>query len=356
MQDLLPLLASWPDDPQRFQTLSQAIGDWPALLSQAQSHGVLQILASAWLDAGVCPPGAKVQIEERQAFQRLWAGRIDETLNDVLGRLGGSGIPVVALKGPVLAERLYGDRQARFSLDVDLLVRAEDFQRAAAVLEALGYRAAAGPAARYHLRHHHHLTFHRPQRPTVELHFRAFTGFGTSLDGGEFLARAGSYQTGRAASCLVLAPEDEFLFLAVHAAGHGCQRWSWLYDLKSFLRRQPELDWQAICGRAEAAHLSAALAFTLDALRRRLGVPPGGPGQRDFVRRRRRPAAARLAAWLEGRDENAPGARLGWLVFQALLCDEPRRSLWFLRHHLLRVGRRRLQRALPRVCPEDWGG
>jgi hypothetical protein len=59
---------------------------------------------------------------------------------------------------------------------------------------------------------------------------------------------------------------------------------------------------------------------------------------------------------LANRDEDAPTSRLGWLVFQALLCDDARRSFWFLQHHLGRIARRRLQRLLPRLCSEDWAG
>jgi hypothetical protein len=356
---LAALLQAWPEEPERFEDLSRDVADWPALLAQAQSHGVLPVLAQAWLDHGLCPPAAKPLIEERRALQRVWIKRIIDSLDQILDKFSHEELRVVALKGPVLAERLYGDAQARFSLDIDLLVRPDDFARASAVLEALGYRATEGPSARYHRTHHHHLTFRQPQRPLVELHFRTFTGFGAHLAAADCLARATPYQTGRGTCCFILASEDEFLYLAVHAAGHGCQRWSWLYDLKCLLRRHPALDWQTVFARAEAAYLGVALTFTLDVLQQRLGERPGlarpcAPG--DFVCRRRRPAAARLMSWLANRDEESPTSRLGWLVFQALLCDDARRSLWFLQHHLGRIARRRLQSALPQLVPEDWAG
>lgn len=55
--------------------------------------------------------------------------------------LDGAGIPVVALKGPHLAERLYGDAGMRISNDIDLLVAPEHFHTAAGVLGRLGYRS-----------------------------------------------------------------------------------------------------------------------------------------------------------------------------------------------------------------------
>jgi hypothetical protein len=54
--------------------------------------------------------------------------------------LEDEGIPVVVLKGPQLAERLYGDVGLRASNDVDLLVAPEDFHAAAHALEPHGYR------------------------------------------------------------------------------------------------------------------------------------------------------------------------------------------------------------------------
>jgi hypothetical protein len=355
------LLQAWPEEPERFEHLSRDVADWPALLAQAQSHGVLPVLAQAWQDHGLCPPAVTPLIEERRALQRVWIKRIIESLDEILDKFSREEIRVVALKGPVLAERLYGDPQARFSLDIDLLVRPDDFPRASAVLEALGYRASEGPSARYHRAHHHHLTFRQPQRPLVELHFRTFTGFGAHLDAADCLARATGYQTTRRTSCFILAPEDEFLYLAVHAAGHGCQRWSWLYDLKclirsqeSGVRNQASLDWQTVFTRARAAHLSVALSFTLEVLHRRLALAL--PPESCLLTPGSRPAAARLMTWLAKRDEDSPSSRLGWLVFQSLLCDDPRRSFWFLQHHLGRIARRRLQRALPRLVPEDWAG
>src|SRR5262249_12972207 len=141
---LADLLGAWPEEPERFEALSRAIADWPGLLAQVQRHGVLPVLAQAWLDHGLCPAAARPLVEEGRALARVWMQRNLESLDEVLGRLAQSGIAAVALKGPVLAERFHGDPLARFSLDIDLLVRPDDFQRAATDLEALGYHTSQG--------------------------------------------------------------------------------------------------------------------------------------------------------------------------------------------------------------------
>jgi hypothetical protein len=56
-------------------------------------------------------------------------------------RLGDAGIPAVILKGPQLAQRLYGDVGMRASNDVDLLVAPHHFHAAIDALEGAGYRS-----------------------------------------------------------------------------------------------------------------------------------------------------------------------------------------------------------------------
>jgi hypothetical protein len=58
---------------------------------------------------------------------------------DVVSSLERAGVRVVALKGPLLAERLYGDLGMRLSTDLDLLVPPESFHDAVAILSRSGW-------------------------------------------------------------------------------------------------------------------------------------------------------------------------------------------------------------------------
>src|SRR5262249_59986901 len=108
--------------------------------------------------------------------ERLGGARLGLALDESLEGLAAAGVRAAALKGPVLGERLYPDPAARPSTDLDFLVLPDDLERAAAALQAIGYQAQTGPAARYHRRHHRHICLYRPGSPTIELHFRAYTG------------------------------------------------------------------------------------------------------------------------------------------------------------------------------------
>jgi hypothetical protein len=60
-------------------------------------------------------------------------------LKSILRGLEQQGIAAVPLKGPFLAERLFGDTAVRVSHDLDLLVSKDDLIRAESVLSALEF-------------------------------------------------------------------------------------------------------------------------------------------------------------------------------------------------------------------------
>jgi hypothetical protein len=354
-EQVCALLAAWPAQPQEFERQCQNVADWSTLLAEIERHGVLGILARALLESGVqLRPEVRAHLEERRTVERLWARRLNATLGEALAALEGEAVHVLPLKGPVLSERLYADPLARLSTDLDLLVHEEDFARARQVLESLGYQSEQGPAARYLRRYHHHISLTAPHRPTIELHFRAYVGFGTTIPATALLASASPYRTADGHACLVAAAEDEFIYLCIHAAGHDFQRLAWLYDLKTFLERHPQVQPATALARARSRGVAVAVAFTLEILRRRLGVTqPPGPWRPTQTQDNWR-AAAWLLARLEDVPPDSARARLASMVLQALLCDRISASMWFLQHHLSRIMRRKLQHALPGLFPTDW--
>lgn len=342
------LLARWPDDPQACVAVAGSVGDWGGLLGQAERHGVLGVLAAPLQAHASLPTEARRSLEQRRDLERLWHAHLQETVAETLPALHEGGVRTVALKGPVLAERLYDDATVRRSTDLDLLIVPADFAAALAVLERLGYVSESGVSAQYHQEFHHHWCLTHPRRPPLELHFRLYVGFGARLSADEFLARALPYRTQAGLSCYVLNPEDEFLYLCLHAAGHDFLRLAWLYDLKLFLRRHPQLAWATVRARAAESGVATALAFTLRLLHERLEVAcPRLPARLGTPRR--------LLALRERLAESSRAGKLASLAFQASLCDRPASARWLLRHHLTRSLRRLVQRRWPRWLPAEWG-
>ena len=63
------------------------------------------------------------------------------------------------------------------------------------LLSVAGYAAEKGPSARYARRHHHHLHLAGRRPPVIELHFRAYAGFGVTMAAEDLLDRALPHRT-----------------------------------------------------------------------------------------------------------------------------------------------------------------
>lgn len=347
------MLAAGSDHPDRFQEIAATVSDWSAMVEGAAREGVLGILERDIGRSGLALPADAQRLMERlRASETLWQRHVARTLDEALDALDAEDVRAAALKGPALAERLYSDPGLRWSTDLDILVAHADTDRAVAALERLGYAVEDQLAAGYARRYHHHLHLFRRRPPVLELHFRAYVGFGVTMAAEDLLERARPHRTAGGARCLVLAPEDEALYLAVHAAGHCCDRLVWLYDLKLLAEREPALDWERLAVRARAAGVLAAFALVRDVLALRLGVVmplvAHAPGRirRHIVR-----------GLIDGRlapPGPGPLSTLRQLIVMAALCDRFSASARFVRHHVARLARRRARRWLPALTPAEW--
>jgi hypothetical protein len=282
------LLAAWPDDRPAFLRACSQVRNWDSLIEGAAEHGVLGVLR-AGLVGGDSPisPEQKVGLERHCVALALMQSRLIETLETALYALAQANVPAVALKGPALSQRLYGDATLRPATDLDLLVAPAKLSRAIEALRNIGFEALAGKEEEYFRQHHHHVHLRAANRPTIELHFRLSSAFGVFIPAEPFLERSLPYRTTQGAECRVLAPEDELIYLAVHAAAHAFARLSWLYDLKMLGRSCPNLDWSLVCQRAAAVSVLVPLLFSADVLRRRLGVALEKSGVRQSAPIRR---------------------------------------------------------------------
>ena len=195
---------------------------------------------------------------------RLEDALLRRALEEALAALAGAGVSPVALKGPVLADRIYPDPPLRPAGDLDLLVAEPELEAAAAALLRMG-----SPGVRHWWRPTSAAT-------TTTSSSSARPGRRSSCASAP---RAASARPFRRASCWrgpahrtggaavrVLAPEDELLVLAVHAAAHMLARGTWLLDLLLFLERHPALDWAEVRRRALAWRCARPLAWALSRL------------------------------------------------------------------------------------------
>ncbi|HWG52043.1 MAG TPA: nucleotidyltransferase family protein, partial [Gemmatimonadaceae bacterium] len=91
--------------------------------------------------AGEVPPAILDALRTRSDENALRNVMLTQRLVELLDSLHAAAIPVIPLKGPVLALMAYGDVTLRQFYDLDLLIARADVPHARDLLRAAGYRA-----------------------------------------------------------------------------------------------------------------------------------------------------------------------------------------------------------------------
>jgi hypothetical protein len=247
MQCLLAVLRGHGVDP----AIDNA--GWETTLALAEEEHVLPWTAACLRSREVpIPPAISNSVDLIERDAAIAAFYWTSELKGVLRAFDQSDIRAIPLKGPFLAERLYGNAALRVSRDLDLLVCKTDLPRAEAVLGAIGF--VPGTADDYHC------PWHR-LNATLELHHDVENPLAFDFQVASALQRAqpASFQ---GECCWRLASEDELLFLCLHAARHRFERLSLVIDLQLAFQKLPTdpTKWQP---RPEVAPLNSLLALGL---------------------------------------------------------------------------------------------
>jgi hypothetical protein len=257
------LLAHLPGDLEAARRLVAEPRARAAIEAGARSVGFLPLLQRHLPEVFSAP--AKDLLAAR--FQ---AARLARATAELCHLLEASGVPVIALKGAVLAQRLYPEPWLRPSTDIDLLVQPVHLDAASRAMEARGWRPVmTRPESALELSHH--VTFAGPGRLYLELHFSPACGFQSEFDVSRLFTRTRPIAIG-GQQVRALGAVDELIHQCVHAAHHGFQGAKWLYDLKLTLGEGP-LDWGQLVEEARRARVASATGMALREAVRRLGAP-----------------------------------------------------------------------------------
>ncbi len=251
--------------------------DWDRWLDLAMRHRVVPVLhgqlsaADEWI-----PSAVRAKLKDlylSNAARNM--GRVEE-LKRLAALCDGQALPVMFVRGPVLASTLYGDLSLRQFTDLDLLVHACDVSRLSEILVAEGYEPhfrLNGMQEKALIRYRTERCFIRSQdRSVVDVHWRLLPGF-YSFEKDESALWSRSV-TASLEGVLVrtLGQEDMFLFLCAHGAKHGWDQLSLLCDLAEMIRVAGELDWEGVLARAEGAGKRRMVVVALALVREVLGV------------------------------------------------------------------------------------
>jgi len=240
-------MASWPRDRQRRPTAAEQtvllacafadrdhasatlrdtlprVTDWNGLRDGALHHGVTALLYKRLVESGsnATPP------EHLEALRALAnAGerrglRMGAQLLRLLGLLSRERIEAFPVKGPVMAEALYGDVGLRQFVDLDIAVRPCDVTATRDVLLAAGFQQVTGVGVEIErlLSSECEMSFKNPDRELVlDLHWRLGPRFAhASLPVADLMTDA-VQATFLGRDLLTLSREDLFVVMCVHGA------------------------------------------------------------------------------------------------------------------------------------------
>ncbi len=233
-------------------------------------------------------PAARVVVEQLLA---------EVAYRELARILDGCGMDHLLLKGPHLGATVYDDPSQRAYCDLDVLVRARQFEEAIAALIAGGFRFKAPMARRSATRAFaYERTVVSPHGWLIEVH-RTLAPHGQyPVDYEALFARAESFRFGQVPAH-GLSPEDLLLHLVIHAAKTQFSNIEpkHVRDVALLVARRP-MQWAMFERLAKEAGCSAAAWVWLSAAAKIDAAPIP-----EEVLRRIRPAAMRrgwLGLWL----------------------------------------------------------
>jgi len=218
------------------------------------------------------PAWVRRHLDRRRDDGTRRALALTRALLDGLDAFARAGIPVLALKGPALAQRLHGDVGVRDYDDLDLLVRPRDVAGARATLAELGYVQQDQLPVHWErdvARRLYVLLYRHPRTQVeIDLHWR----WDPHVRDGEDV-----WSGARRIACggrEIPTPGDEALlvYLCVHGARHAWSRLAWIRDVAALLESRA---WSgaSLTRRARRAGAAKMLAFGVQLAHDVLGAP-----------------------------------------------------------------------------------
>jgi len=185
----------------------------------------------------------------------------ERRIAEILELFAAEDIPVMPLKGIILAKRLYGDIAARgLGVDFDLLIKENDKEKAIVLLKETGYAFDSDNEIK---EWQWQCTFYKPEAAMIDLHWditmccrsqKRIDGF---WDGTRFVEAAADYYE--------FKEEELLLYLCAHltnsnAIGHL----RYICDINELLNKYGDLiNWDSIIKKAKEWKLSSSLYMAL---------------------------------------------------------------------------------------------
>ncbi|MBD0379750.1 nucleotidyltransferase domain-containing protein [Paenibacillus sedimenti] len=215
--------------------------DWKHFFQLAKHHRVYPTLYARLnkLESGRIPASVLQALRaqyNKNMFQML---HLSAEMERVCSSMDKQQIRTLTLKGPVLAQELYGDLSLRTSKDLDILVHIREVEQAELVLEELGYVIQDNPVRVLDWKwKFYHIAYYHPQKQVeIELHWSLNPDMAKEEPQFEELWARRRVSSLGSGTVFYLGSEDLFFYLVSHGSRHGWFRLRWLEDIDRLVRK-----------------------------------------------------------------------------------------------------------------------
>ena len=227
--------------------------DGDRFVHMARRHGVAALVARAPRVLEAFPSAGRTALEaDRQRTTHFNMHR-HRVLLRLLAELDAEGVPAIPLKGPLLAERYYGDVGLRTFGDLDILVSQARAEQTRKTLRAAGFEPLQAMGEAERRRFWGKQLAYEMRRPRdgieVEIHtalMHRIHAFRLTAD--DVRRRSRPVETG-GQTVFALAPDDLLLYLCAHGTKHWWKRLLWVCDIDRVVD-QGSVDWPRVWKRA----------------------------------------------------------------------------------------------------------
>lgn len=252
--------------------------DWDSVIHNAIYHKVIPLLhrslSTSFHDK--IPAGVLSRITTHFKQSSLYTFIISASLLNVIRLLQENGIPVLPVKGAMLAEKLYGSATMRSYTDVDILVHQANIAKALNVLQENKYTLLPEgiPQSTFlkFLHYYHHGRLLDRNGILIELHWE-LSGFYAPEP--ITLGKLEQFVTPTVFNnCPTLALSNEmlFVFLCLHGNKHYWAKLDYICSIAELMNGVPDLDWDVIMGLGKKYKMSKRILISLS-LAKKLFAP-----------------------------------------------------------------------------------
>jgi hypothetical protein len=267
-----------PETVARSHALIASGPDWQVIDEASRAHGVQSLVCSQLLANFSEAVPADWREKMRRQIQETAQRNLYMTAEMLrLASLFRDGeMFAVPYKGPLLAMQAYGNLAMRQFADLDFAIRQIDVPRAAAFLEANGYRATFGttaPEEGAHPTHSEYQFVRATGNVIVEMQTEiTLRYFPRKLDF-DLLEKRLTTVSIAGEEILSFSPEDTLILLSVHGAKHFWERLMWIADISELSQAQPGIRWDEAFARAKEMGVSRAVHLALYLAHQMLEAP-----------------------------------------------------------------------------------